>query len=144
MQGSTLKALEDLVWRFDFDTLTREKDYADVYNPEELIIIIDGLLLDEGKLLGGVVTSLVEMKHYLKNTVTVIFSDGEQASRQRWKSASEEKKFEYQELEPKEFQKIANSLVPKELRPNEQSWFVEGFCRQWQKEWLEFFKEIRS
>lgn len=142
IQGAIVNNLNNLIWHFDFQKQVNRHAYVGIPEPLYLIEIIRELIVDTD--LGfarGDITRFENMISYLGNVTASAFEKGKQEAKNLWHSANSTQAEQYKNYKPLEYQPIAFSLAQEYVEGSEVSWFVEGFCRQWGNEWMQYILE---
>lgn len=129
--------LESLVWGFDFDKESDGHNYVGLQEPQEFIEIIDGLLNGIEDLYQGDIATLKKIRQRFEIKIAPIYELGHQPAHQLWSEASTKEIQTYMNTSTPDMKRKAKESVGSKLSMSEQSWFIEGFCRQWQHEYTE-------
>lgn len=140
--GTTLGRLETLVWGFDSDIESNGHAFSGVPAPEELITIIDGFSGETDIMFQGTITQLNKMRQYLIEVLAPAYQDGLNSAQLRWHQASTEERAALAEFDFPDFRNDAKKQIPQDAKPSQANWFVEGYCRQWRVEWMEYYRQL--
>lgn len=133
---SAIWRLEVLIWNFDFENEAGKHDFSGVPDPQKLIEIIDGFLIEADGIFEGDIRRFNRMRERLSNQILSAYNNGVREAQHIWKEDPEETLKNYSDGSL-DLRGTGKEQVDKTLSQAEQSWFLEGFCRSWQNEWVE-------
>lgn len=139
-----LHELEKLTWHFDI--VTEERDHGfpflDVPEPELLVDVINGFLSEKGILGGGVIHNLLETRDHLLTQVVPIYQQGQARASERWQSISFDERAKLTNINNADIRNEAAQTAPENASTSEKSWFVEGFCKKWVQEEMDYYRVL--
>ena len=128
------------MWSYDADKWAKGHSFSGVPGPNDLVRIIDGFLSEQEKLFNGDVTNLTEMREYLQNHLLPMYQMGQQIAHQHWINADSQEQSNFMKFNIDDFRNLAKQNAPMDAKFSQQNWFIEGFCRQWRQEELEYYR----